>query len=78
MTDVPERVEALARAMCVALDIDPDKTFAHGADYNIYPRIRRDGAAYAVPSILLHSPNWRRFAWEAHKWIFENSGGELP
>jgi hypothetical protein len=71
-------VEALARAMCAALEIDPDKVFVHGADYRTYPTINRREGAYSVPAIALHSPRWTQFAWEAHKWIFENSGGELP
>ncbi len=70
------RTEALARAMCAALDIDPDKTFSHGADYSPRPIIRQGGGA--IPAILLHSPNWVSFGWQAEKWIYEHSGGQLP
>lgn len=72
-----ERVEHLARAMCAALDIDPDETFPHGASYRDRPSLKINPSA-AVPAILLHSPNWRRLGWDAHLWIFEKSGGELP
>ncbi len=79
MSEIPPRVEALARAMCAAVDLDPDKTFYHGYSYNPYPRINRsEEACVSVPAVLLSSKNWMRFAWQAHRWIFENTGGELP
>lgn len=71
------RVQTFARAMCMALDIDPDKTFSHNARYSSRP-IALLSLGYPIPSIILHSPNWVRFAWEAEKWIYEYSGGQLP
>lgn len=77
MSKIPDSVMALARQMCIAVDIDPDETFPHGYGYSPYPTNRRNDGG-AVPAGLLYSPNWHRFAWEAHKWIFETSGGDLP
>jgi hypothetical protein len=72
-------VEALARAMCTALELDPDKQFSHGWGWEGRPRIvRAKDEGDSIPDVLLYSPNWMRFAWQAHKWIFEQSGGELP
>lgn len=63
------RVENLARAMCAALDIDPDAQYAHGPEPN------ENGVTHDV---LLYSPNWQKFAWRAQMWIYEQSGGNLP
>lgn len=71
------RTEALARAMCVALGVDPDKEFAHGYDYSPRPVIKNDNGIAAVPAVLCYSPQWHRFAWQAQKWIFEHSGGQF-
>lgn len=73
---IPTAVEHLARAMCTSLEIDPDATFCHGADWSPYPRPINDGEF--VPDIALYSPKWLRFAWQAHSWVFEQSGGVLP
>jgi len=63
MTYIAPRVEALARAMCVALDYDPDR------EITIY----RD----REPAESLH-PWWWLHHQNAYEWIYEHSGGELP
>lgn len=66
MRDIPERIEKLARAMCEALDLNPD-----------------DRVPIACPDrnpncLVAHvGPRWRRFAWEAKKFVFLESKGEL-
>lgn len=72
------RTEALARAMCAALDIDPDEQFSHGYSYSPRPVLPRSGSGVeAVPAVLRYWPNWHRFAWLAQKWIYEHSGGKF-
>lgn len=78
MTYIAPRVEALARAMCVALKHEPDKLFGHGYNWQPFPTIDRSDVNAATPDIWLHSPNWMQFAWQAQQWIYEHSGGELP
>lgn len=79
MTDdkrLSPRVENLARAMAAALDFDPDEKFSHNSAYDPFPSHRDRSGFYK--SDIRYSANWHRFAWEANKWIYENSGGELP
>ena len=59
MTYIAPRTEALARAMCVAVDYEPDG------------RIVVAGSAHTDAC-------WHLFHWDAQKWIYEHSGGELP
>ena len=76
MNNIPERVEKLARAMCEAVDIDPDETFGHGAEYSPIPKMRvQEGF---IPAVAVYSPMWVTFAWEAQKLIYSISGGKLP
>lgn len=65
------RVRELARAMSIAVGEDPDSQFSHGYAYQSKPPPSEEGF---YPSVLLHSPNWLRFAWTAEKWIFERLG----
>lgn len=80
---VTERVEAFARAMAVAVDVDPDGRFSHGVDYQPDPGHRgNDGELSSdfghTIAVLILSPNWHRFIWRAKQWIYVNSGGVLP
>lgn len=63
--------------MCAALGDDPDERFSHGANFSVYPRLDRSKVPAATKA-LHYSPNWCRYVWQAHKWMFEKSGGELP
>ena len=67
-------VEILARAMCVALGLDPDEQV-------VEPPSRPDrgrGAASVVDDTLIYCPLWECYAWDAAVWLFKNSGGTLP
>ena len=75
--ELEDRIEKLARAMCEAIDVDPDQSVGHGYGYNFKPRVIRDNESGIAPAVLLYSPRWRYHAWDAEKWIFENTGGEF-
>jgi hypothetical protein len=75
--NIPKKIEDLARAMCAAVDIDPDATFPHDWDWGPFPvppaeRIKSGGAASLGG--LKHSAYWVQFAWSAKQWIFERTG----
>ena len=73
------RIEKLARAMCEAVDIDPDGSVSHGYGVEFRPTINREQNGGMVPAVLLYTPTWKaNFAWEAEKWIYDKTGGELP
>lgn len=59
-----DKIEKLARAMCEGAGLDPDETYSHAAEPS------PDGS---IHDVLLHSPNWTRFAREADIWIFRSS-----
>ncbi len=62
MTYIAPRTEALARAMCEAINYSPD-----GLMHDLPPT--DEGRT---------SRCWHMFAHEAGCWIYEHSGGELP
>jgi hypothetical protein len=78
MKNIPARVETLARAMCVAVDLDPDNVRDLIGAANPYPRIMRSDVSETAPAAQSEVSDWLGFAWRAHLWIFEHSGGELP
>ena len=66
MTYIAPRTEALARAMCISLNAGPDDP-----EYLFAPAII-DRPAMEI------TKHWHFYVWEAQKWIYEHSGGELP
>ncbi len=63
MTYIAPRTEALARAMCVAVDINPDE--------------QNSWLPPDAPDID-ENKNLHEYLWPAQMWIYEHSGGELP
>lgn len=66
-------IEQLARAMTIAVGLNPDDSFGHEGGWSPWPRA--PGERHDYFDMLWYSPNWHRYIWKAQQFIFNETAG---